>query len=75
MKIYIVLVINQPFQFTSATTHTIALLNSLALGVHANCFVRLRNLGKAYGVIVSAAAVTKSYKRTHSLKLTAVKIS
>ena len=28
-------------------------------GVHANCFVRLRNLGKACGVIVSAAAVTK----------------
>ena len=56
MKIYTVLVINHPFQFTAATIHTIALLNSLALDVHANCFVRLRNLSKACGVIVSAAA-------------------
>jgi len=71
VKIYIVLVLNQPFQFTSEQlTHIIALLNSLAL--HANGFVRLRNLGEAYRVIVSAAAVTnkrgKSYKIAYFLK-------
>ena len=46
--------------------------------LHANCFVRLSNLGEAYRLIVDAAAVAKkrgiSYK-TYSLKLTSVKVS
>ena len=57
--------------YITNNAHIIALFSSLAL--HANCFVRLRNLGKACGVIVSAAAVTnkrgKSYKKTYSLKI------
>ena len=44
MKIYIVLVLNQPFQFASAATHTTALVNLLVL--HFNYFVRLRNIGR-----------------------------
>ena len=45
--------------------------------MHANYFVRLRNLREAHRVITAAAVKNehgKAYKRTYSLKLTVAKI-